>query len=531
MSLLIAIVGGFASGVFLRSVFIFGSTSLTTSGWPPIVFAMLLAALFAGAWIFAEPRRAYSLGAFFFIFVALGMIRTTVADTPLPETFANDLRHRVSYEGVVVADPDVRDANQRVQIRITRGGETATVLAVAPRAPTVAVGDTIRASGTLAVPEPFAGDNGRIFAYDKYLQRDGVRFMLNFAYLQVTKPAPWYSIPAALARTKHAFLNGLNATLPEPYSSLAGGVVIGGKIGLGTDLQDAFVTSGLVQIIVLSGYNIMVVAEWVMALLALTPLARLWSSLAGAFVVLAFVGVAGASATAVRAMLMAFIALYARATGKSYAAGRALLAVIFLMLVWNPLYLVFDPGFALSVAATAGLIWLAPIIEISLSKTSEWRQTSGSLLSAAKRNAARSLPPRKSALWKETIATTLAAQIAVLPLLLYFTGNLSLVAIPANIITSPIVPLTMGLSAFAGFAGIIFGTIAPLFSIIIALPAYFANALLIYIAQTSANLPFAAFTIPAFPFLLVLVAYAAIVFITAHRHAGPHQNASRRPTN
>ena len=60
---------------------------------------------------------------------------------------------------------------------------------------------------------------------------------------------------------------------------------------------------------------------------------------------------------------MAFIALYARATGRSYAAGRALLFVVFLMLLWNPLYLAFDPGFGLSVAATAGLIWLAPIIE------------------------------------------------------------------------------------------------------------------------------------------------------------------------
>ena len=55
---------------------------------------------------------------------------------------------------------------------------------------------------------------------------------------------------------------------------------------------------------------------------------------------------------------MAVIALYARATGRSYAASRALLFAVLLMLVWNPLYLVFDPGFGLSVVATAGIIWL-----------------------------------------------------------------------------------------------------------------------------------------------------------------------------
>ncbi|MHB8860436.1 MAG: ComEC/Rec2 family competence protein [Minisyncoccota bacterium] len=484
MSILIAVVSGFASGIFIRSLFVFG--------WEPIVFVFILAGIFVGARFLTEPRRAYSLGALFCIFIALGMARAMVADSPLPSVFAHDLKHRVSYDGVVVADPDVRDASQRIEIRVSSGDSSTVLLAVAPRSPSVMVGDRVHVSGTLAVPEPFAGDNGRVFRYDKYLQRDAVRFMLNFAYLRVTKPAPWYSIPSALARVKHAFLGGLAATLPEPYSSLAGGVVIGGKTGLGTELQDAFVKSGLVQIIVLSGYNVMIVAEWVMAALAYLKLSRRWSSLAGALAILIFVGIAGASATAVRAALMAFIALYARATGKSYSAGRALLAVVFLMLVWNPLYLAFDPGFGLSVVATAGLIWFAPIIE--------------SLLSFI-----------KNPFWKNAVATTLAAQIAVLPLLLYDTGNLSLVAIPANIITMPIVPLTMALSALAGFAGIVFGALSPIVGIALAFPAYLANAFLIFVAETSASLPFAAFTLPAFPFVLVLTAYAALIYIVASK--------------
>ena len=478
MSILIAVVSGFASGVFLRSVFVFH--------WAPIVFMFLIAALLSAA-AFLKSRRTYLLGALFFIFIALGMTRAIIADTPLPRSFSNQLHHRVSYQGIVVADPDVRDANQRVEIRVSNDTETTTVLTVAPRSPSVAVGDTITVSGTLLVPENFADDNGRIFNYEKYLQRDDVRFILNFAYLRVLKEAPWYSVPAALARVKHLFLNGLQATLPEPYASLAGGVVIGGKSGLGTNLQNAFVRSGLVQIIVLSGYNVMIVAEWVMAALAFTKIRKRWSAAAGAFAILIFVGIAGASATALRAMLMALIALYARATGRSYAASRALLFVIFLMLLWNPLYLVFDPGFGLSVAATAGLIWLATPLETLIQFL-------------------------KNPFWRNAIATTLAAQIAVLPLLLYDTGNLSLVAVPANLLTMPMVPLAMGLSALAGFAGIIFGAIAPLLGIALAFPAYLANAYIIFIARESAALPFAAFMIPSFPFWLVLVAYVGLVY-------------------
>lgn len=99
MSVLIAIVSGFASGVFLRSLLFFS--------WEPIVFVLILAAL-CGAFAFLKPRLAYSLGAAFCLFAVFGMVRADVADTPLPDVFASQLRHRVSYEGVVTADPDVR---------------------------------------------------------------------------------------------------------------------------------------------------------------------------------------------------------------------------------------------------------------------------------------------------------------------------------------------------------------------------------------------------------------------------------------
>jgi competence protein ComEC len=508
MSILIAVVAGFASGVFVRSVFSFN--------WTPIIFVLLIAAMF-GAAAFLKSRREYSLGAIFCLLAAFGMMRAMIADTPSPSIFASQVKHRVSYEGIVITDPDVRDANQRVEIRVTSGGETTKMLVVAPRTPVVAVGEKVRVSGTLAIPEPFASDGGRIFRYDKYLERDGVRFMLNFAYISVLQKAPCYSVGGALARMKHLFLGGLQATLPEPYASLAGGVVIGGKSGLGSDLQDAFVRSGLVQIIVLSGYNVMIVAEWVMAGIAHTRLSKRWGAGAGVFAIAIFVGIAGASATALRAALMAFIALYARATGRSYAAGRALLFVVFLMILWNPLYLVFDPGFGLSVAATAGLIWLAAPIERGLSR---FRRVSQVQRHPVAPEGATGLSETLSEnamgranFWVNAVATTLSAQIAVLPLLLYDTGNLSLVSVPANLFTMPMVPLAMGLSALAGFAGMIFGTIVPLLGIMLAFPAYLANAYLILIARGSAALPFASFTLPAFPFWLVLVAYAVLIYV------------------
>ncbi len=482
MEALIAIVAGFVGGVGVQSVFNFG--------WEAVLFVMLLAALFGGA-AFLKPRLVYSLGAVFCICVVFGTVRATIADTPLPQAFASDLRHRVQYDGVVVSDPDVREKNQRIALVVEKGSEKVGALAVMPLSADVRVGDRVRVYGTLSLPQAFETDGGRTFRYDKYLEARNIRFLIQFGSIYTVEPAPWYSIPAALARIKHSFLDGLALALPEPASALAGGIVIGGKEGLGTALKDAFTRSGLVQIIVLSGYNIMVVAEWVMAFFVLLQLPRRLQFFAGGAALLLFVGIAGISATAIRAAIMAIIALYARATGRSYAASRALLVAVLLMLIWNPLFLVFDPGFGLSVAATAGIIWLSPLIEARLM--------------------------RLHSFWRNIVATTLAAQISVLPLLLYDIGLFSLVALPANLLVNPFVPFAMAFAALAGVVGMTIGPFVLLIAKIAGYPVYVLMKYFIFIAEKSSALPFAAFTIERFPFLLVLAAYAALIFIASSK--------------
>lgn len=479
MTILLSIVSGFATGIFLRSVL--------GEGWPVATFFVLLAIVCGGAAI-RTPRRAYGACVFAFAFVALGMGRAWLSEGPPPPAFLAAVGHRVSYEGVVTSDPDLRDASARIAVSVRTGSAETAVLAVVPRTALAEVGDRVRVSGTLERPKAFADEDGRVFRYDAYLEKQGIRFLLSYGSIRVTRAAPWYSVPAALARAKHWFEGGLARALPEPYASLAGGIVIGGKSGLGKELQAAFVASGLVQVIVLSGYNVMVVADWVLAGLARTRLKRSSSAALAAAALLVFVGIAGFSATALRAALMAFIALYAKATGRSYAASRALLAVVFLMLLLNPLYLAFDPSFDLSVAATAGLIWLSSGLAARLGFV-------------------------RNAFWREAIATTLAAQLAVLPLLLYETGTLSLVAIPANLLIAPFVPLAMAASAIAG----IVGALLPPLAVFAGLPAYLAGAYLLAVARGAALVPYGDFALPAFPFALVVLAYAALVAIAASK--------------
>ena len=91
-------------------------------------------------------------------------------------------------------------------------------------------------------------------------------------------------------------------------------------------------------------------------------------------------------------------------------------------------------------------------------------------------------------------------------------GLFSTVALPANLLAMPVVPLSMGLSVIAGFAGMLFGDLAPLLGILLALPAYLTNLFLVVLARESAALPFSALMLPPFPFWLVLAAYAALIY-------------------
>lgn len=543
MGALVAIVSGFAGGVGVRSLFVFG--------WEPMAFVLILAAILLivpkllSVYSLAplemparsEPdsKRVLSLtglGAVFFVCIAFGMGRAAIADTPPPEAFVRDLKHRVQYAGVVVGDPDVREKNQRIAIEVTPpdGEQAVGMLAVMPLSARVAVGDRVRVYGTLSLPQAFETDGGRTFRYDKYLQARNIRFLIQFGSIRVEEsPVANASVKirflTAFARIKHAFLDGLARALPKPASALAGGIVIGGKQGLGTELKDAFTRSGLVQIIVLSGYNVMIVAEWVMAFVALFALPRRLQFFAGGAALLLFVGIAGFSATAIRAMCMALIALYARATARTYIAGRALLFVVLLMLIWNPLYLIFDPGFGLSVAATAGIIWLAPKFEMLWERcAARFRRVSQVQRHPRTPSGVRGLSETLSetasgsainSFLRNTVATTLAAQISVLPLLLYNIGLFSLVALPANILVNPLVPLAMASAAIAGVVGMTLGSFVPMLAIIVGTSTHLLMRYFIFIAEQSAALPYAAFTLDRFPFLLVLVAYGLLIYLAS----------------
>ncbi len=445
--------------------------------------------------------RKYAFHFFSGIFILSVGIYTYFSTPQIPKVYVPLLNTHASFDGTVAADPDLRETKIRVTVRVLYQGMSTKIIAVVPRYTKVSYGEQVTISGKLYPPEPFATDGGRTFRYDQFLAKDGVFALMPIATLRVTGP------PRGLVDTLLAFLYALKArfarslarALPEPQVSLAVGILVGGKQGLGPSLLAAFGVAGMLQLVVLSGYNVMVVAEAILWTTRRLP--RVIGFIIADVAIVLFVIMAGANSSAVRAGIMATIALLGRAFYRKYDVLRALVCSLCVMLVFNPLLLLYDPGLQLSFLATVGLILGATPIATRIL----WI---------------------KSAFLQEAISTTLAAQIAVLPVLLYQSGNLSLVALPANVLAMPLVPLAMGTSAAAAVVGFV----APTFAPYAGLPAYVLLTLIVKIAQVSARLPFAQIVLPAFPAWWLLPAYGALaVLLVLLTKPPPQEIASQRP--
>lgn len=405
----------------------------------------------------------------FFVFFAAGLSLILLRYYllfPEPSVIDSMAGKKIEIEGMVTNYPDRRDNYTFLAMKPPE--EKKKILVSAPSYGRYRYGDKIKIKGKLEEPENFVVSSGKEFDYKSYLAKDDIYFLMPYPEIELISRDNGSALKTVLYKTKEKFVESLDLMMPEPQSSLAAGLLVGGKRGLGKNLEESFRRAGLIHIVVLSGYNITIIAETVLRSFSFIYfLPRLSVYFLGAFSVILFVIMTGGEAAAVRALIMALLALYARATGRIYNAARALAASAFLMLLVNP-RLFFDAGFQLSFLATAGLIFLSPYFDKRLLFLAKW--------------------PRL----KETISSVLAAQTAVFPWLMYKTGEMSLVAFPSNILVLPFIPVTMLLSFITGVLGLISNYLA-------AAPAFLSYLALSYhiaVAQIFSYLPMASVIVP-----------------------------------
>lgn len=445
--------------------------SLATTLLPAVIACGL--ALVSSRATRANHQYFIKATALILLFLSIGLLRTVWHSETLsePSPFDSQVNMEILFSGTVIAEPDERA--RTTQLHVRSAGEK--ILVSIDRHHDVSYGDEVIVSGTLELPEAFTTDLGRTFDYPGYLLARGITYRVSFADVVVIAEGAGNPFIAFLLREKHRLLNGIESVIPEPESGLAAGLLLGVKQALGAEVEEAFRRSGIIHIVVLSGYNVMLVVAFFMFFLR--PLPRLPRLVLGLLAISSFALLVGLSATVVRASIMAGLFLIASEFAKTYNVLRILFIAGIIMVFVNPYLLLFDIGFQLSFMATLGLILIAPYIETTV--------LGGRWLGV-----------------KEFFVATVATQIAVLPLLLYHIGEFSLVAVAVNMIVLPVVPFAM----FGAFIAGVSALIAPTIALLAAYPTSYLLGFIIIVAEYFAALPFATVIAPAFsPWLVPLM--------------------------
>lgn len=272
--------------------------------------------------------------------------------------------------------------------------------------------------------------------------------------------------PSLASRATEPFRAGLREAVsgvpPDPRG-LVPGLVIGDESLLSDDLRDAMLIAGLTHLTAVSGTNVAIVLVVALGLARWLGVRGYVLPVVGVVCVLGFVLLARPEPSVVRAAAMGLVAVVGLTVAGRRRGLPTLAAAVIVLVLLDP-WLARSAGFALSVLATAGILLLVPAWIRSLA----WL-------------------PRPLAV---AVAVPLAAQVACTPIVLGLSGQLSLAALPANMLAAPVVAPATVFGAAAAVVSPVLPPVATACAWLAALPAWWIAAVARWFAdQPGAVLP------------------------------------------
>ncbi|MEK7139293.1 MAG: ComEC/Rec2 family competence protein [Patescibacteria group bacterium] len=254
---------------------------------------------------------------------------------------------------------------------------------------------------------------------------------------------------------------------PDPAGQIVAGLLLGIDDGIPPDLTTAIRRVGITHVLAVSGSHITLLIQVTVAILLAMGMHRRLALIVASGVMLLFVIMIGAPASAVRALIMGLVAVVAVLGGRRSSGEWALLVTVLGTLIVQPIAL-WDVGWQLSVAAVLGLV--------------AWQEQLGGWLSH------QSLMRHCPKIVVETTAMTIAAQVATWPIILKTFGQWSVIAPLANILIVPLVPFaTIGAGVAVGLS-----TLMPVGGRILAFGVWLIIRWWLVIIDWLAAVPFAA---------------------------------------
>ena len=270
--------------------------------------------------------------------------------------------------------------------------------------------------------------------------------------------------------------------MPSDAGALIPGLVIGDTSLQSFEFAAQMRKVGLSHLTAVSGANFALVAAFLLWFLQFI-VSNVKLRVQVTFITLVlFIFLVRPTPSVLRAAVMTAVILIARSRAERSYGLSALGAAITLLIALDPFQAI-DPGFALSVLATSGILIFSPTLEAHLSKFIKTKWLT------------------------EVISIPISATIFCTPVVVMLSGQLSLITIPANILVSPVIaPITV-----IGFISAIFALVStPIAQILLWIATLLSNWIVL-VSKSMSSLPVITFSqIRFFLVVFTLIAIAAV---------------------
>ncbi len=305
-------------------------------------------------------------------------------------------------------------------------------------------------------------------------------------------PVPW---TACFSRIREKLVVAIQQCLDGDVGASVAGICYGADEHLSDQAVSDFRNCGVSHLLAVSGLHMSVLLQGLIYLLRRLRVGRVWRSIVGAVLLLGFMAIVGFSASVVRAGVVSLVTLFGSCLRRRADERNSLGLALLVLLIPDPLA-AYDAGMLLSFSATFGLLfWTKPIEQFLL----------------------RDREPKYGAWLVKTlvaaVSVSLSALLATLPVLAIYFGRVSLLSVPANLLTtlpSEVILITGCLGSLLSACGM--GMLAQPFLFLAGLMGRY----LLWVCEKFSAFSLATVAIRA-PFLLLWLIGAYFLFLIGRR--------------
>ena len=417
-----------------------------------VLAAALFTALFAALAfvLFKATRQAVAAICLAFALLGFASVQNALAEAPAVSAAlaGQETEQTTRLSGRVVSVSVSRRGYASGLLRADMNGTELLVLVRFPLNVIPAEGQTVAVTGNLTRLSP-ARNPG---AFDELLYWRARHAEAKLYADEAVLGEVEVSVASVLYSFRVRMTDAFYAMLPEREAGVLNAMITGDRAGIDDEIDTLYRDAGIYHIIAVSGTHMTILAMAVQAVLGRLGISRRRSCGVAFTAVALYCVFTGASAPAVRAVLMYGVIAFAPLVRRDADTASAACFAAVVLLLYSPLYL-WDVGFLYSFTAVFALCLGTPAVERGMNRLLRRKHTPLWLVRLFRRD------------WlRLAVAATVAVFLLTWPLTAWYFYSVSFISVLANLVILPTVTLLTVSGFLAGLVGMLSVTIGSFFA-------------------------------------------------------------------